>query len=127
MDETLLNISLALGATIRRLRETQDAPLWKVAAAAEMDSTQLSKIERGQRLPTPQQTAALARYFAIEPNELESLRMAAKFAQQNGHNPAAASLAIARIHETAGPGFVNTKRTTVNYRPKAVQKSKNKG
>lgn len=118
--------STTLGATLRRQREDRALPLWKVASAAEMDSTLLSKIELGQRLPTQEQAAALAKFFGVDPIELESMRMAEKFLHDNGHNPAAAALALARIQETAGSDFVNRKRTAVNYRTKPVQKSKKK-
>jgi hypothetical protein len=76
-----------------------------------MDSTALSKVELGQRLPTQEQTAALARFFEADLNELESMRMAEKFHSDNGHNPAAAALAAARIYESAGEYLVKRKPT----------------
>lgn len=103
---------------LRRLRETKELPLWKVAHAAEMDSTLLSKIELGQRLPTQEQTAALAKFFGVAVTELESMRMAEKFLSDNGHNPAAAALALTRIRESAGEYFVKRKRTTASKRAK---------
>src|SRR5437588_5698377 len=95
----LASKSSTLGGEIRRLREERDLRLWEVAPAASMDAALLSKIERGQRLPTPEQTAALAKYFNIEVTKWEAIRMAEKFHSDNGHNPAAAALAAARIHE----------------------------
>jgi transcriptional regulator with XRE-family HTH domain len=100
------------------LREKKGLPQWKVAAAAQMDSTHLSKIELGQRLPTREQTAALAIFFGTDVTELESMRMAERFVSDNGHNPRAAALAAARIHESAGEYFVKTKRTTTSKRRK---------
>ena len=79
-----------------------------------MDSTQLSKIELGQRLPTQEQTAALASFFGADLNDLESMRMAEKFHSDNGHNPAAAALAAARIHERAGEYLVKRKPTAAS-------------
>jgi transcriptional regulator with XRE-family HTH domain len=76
-----------------------------------MDSALLSKIELGLRLPTSEQTAALARFFGVDVDELESMRMAEKFHSDNGHNPAAAALAVARIHESAGEYRVKRKPT----------------
>ncbi len=107
-----------LGAVLRRLRTEKDLPLWKVAAAAETDTAMLSKIELGQRFPTRDQTAALAKFFGIAVNELESMRMAEKFLNDNGHNPAAAALAAARIRETAGEYFVKTKRASASKQTK---------
>jgi transcriptional regulator with XRE-family HTH domain len=96
--------------SLRALREKGNLPLWKVAHAAEMDSTLLSKIELRQRLPTPEQTAALAKFFGADCTELESMRMAEKFLSDNGHNPAAAALAAVRIRENAGEYFAKKKR-----------------
>ena len=76
-----------------------------------MESALLSKIELGLRLPTHEQTAALARFFEADANELESMRMAEKFLSDNGHNPAAAALAAARIRESAGEYLVKRKPT----------------
>jgi transcriptional regulator with XRE-family HTH domain len=110
--------STRLGLSLRALREKKNLPLWKVAHAAEMDSTRLSKIELGQRLPTQEQTAALAKFFSIAVNELESMRMAEKFLSDNGHNPTAATLALTRIRESAGEYFVKKKGATASKRTK---------
>ena len=104
--------STRLGLSLRALREKGNLPLWKVAHAARMDSTLLSKIELGQRLPTQEQTVALAKFFDVDATELESMRMAEKFLSDNSHNPAAAALAVARIHDSAGEYFVKRRRTT---------------
>ena len=100
-----------LGFSLRALREEESLPLWKVAHAAQMDSTLLSKIELGQRLPTREQTAALAKFFRADVTELESMRMAEKFLSDNGHNPAAAALAVTRIRESTGEYRVKRRRT----------------
>lgn len=100
------------------MREQRALPLWQVAHVAGMDSARLSKIELGQRLPTQEQAAALAKFFSIPVTELESMRMAEKFLNDNGHNPAAAALAAARIHESAGEYLVKTKRETVSKQAK---------
>ena len=107
-----------LGGILREFREARQLPLWKVAHAAEMDSTLLSKIELGQRLPTQQQATALAKFFGVDVTELESMRIAEKFLNENGDNPAAAALAVARIRESAGEYFVKTKRIRVSKRTK---------
>jgi HTH-type transcriptional regulator, competence development regulator len=102
-----------LGAKLRRLREDRQLPLWKVAHAAEMDSTLLSKIELGQRLPTREQTARLAKFFSVNNTELESMRMAERFLSDNEHDPEAAALALARIRESASEYFVKKRRRAV--------------
>jgi hypothetical protein len=83
-----------------------------------MDSTLLSKIELGQRLPTREQTAALAKFFLIALTELESMRMAEKFLSDNGHNLEAVALAMTRIQERAGEYRVKTKPVTASKQGK---------
>lgn len=109
---------VGLGPSLRALREKKALPQWKVANAAQMDSTHLSKIELGQRLPTREQTAALANFFGADVTELESMRMAERFVSDNGHNPRAAALAATRMHESAGEYFVKRKRATASKQRK---------
>ena len=103
---------------LRQLREDRQLPLWKVGHVAAMDSALLSKIELGQRLPTREQTAALAKFFGVRSTELESMRMAEKFLSDNGHDPEAAALALTRIHERAGEYRVKTERATASKQAK---------
>ena len=92
---------LLLGAWLRQLRQQRNLPLRSVAAGAEMDSTHLSKIELGQRLPTEAQTAALAKFFGVQVEEMEAKRIAARFLHDFGQHPAA-SRAIMILREQAG-------------------------
>lgn len=78
-----------LGKWLRELRHNRSIPLRVVAAAAEMDTALLSKVELGQRLPTEKQTAALAVYFSAPLEEMEAKRLAEKFWIENKDNPAA--------------------------------------
>lgn len=110
--------SAALGAMLRDLRQKGNFPQWKVAHAAQMDSTRLSKVELGQRLPTREQTAALAKFFDMDPTMLEGLRMADRFFSENSHNPAAASVALTHLRESAGEYFVKTRRASISKRRK---------
>ena len=114
----------SLADVLQRSCEKCGLPLWKVAHAVKMDPTLLSKIQRGQRPPTPAQTAALAKYYKLDETELESMRIAERICADHGHNPAAATLALSRIQENPENYFVNNKRTTANYRRKSVNKSK---
>lgn len=91
---------LSLGSRLRILREERGAPLRVVAAQLEMDSTLLSKIELGARLPTQAQAAGLARYYGLDANELEAQRLIAEFWTKNLDNPAA-PLAAQLLHEEA--------------------------
>ena len=72
-----------------------------VAAAADMDSTLLSKVELSQRLPTEQQARALAVFFGVPAEEVEAKRLAERFWLDCGTNPAALR-AVGLLHEQAG-------------------------
>lgn len=78
-----------IGALLRQLRKDRKLPLRTVAAAAEMDSTLLSKIELGQRLPTEDQLRAIAAFFNVSFKELEAKRLAERFWKEYGSSPAA--------------------------------------
>lgn len=91
---------LPLGAWLRQLRKARHLTIRVVAAAADMDTAHLSKIELGQRLPTEDQTKAIATFFSIPPEDLAAKRIAARFWLDHGRNPAAPK-AAAMIRETA--------------------------
>jgi transcriptional regulator with XRE-family HTH domain len=73
-----MSTDIGLGDLLRRARTERGEPLRVVAAAAGMDSTLLSRIERGERLPTPPQLQALAAHFGLPDDELEALGDAAR-------------------------------------------------
>ena len=54
-----------VGEMFRDLRKQRKEPMRVVAAAVGIDSTLLSKIERGDRLPTDAQLTSLAAYFKV--------------------------------------------------------------
>jgi transcriptional regulator with XRE-family HTH domain len=58
--------------TIRTLRQQKNVPLRVVAAAVEIDSTLLSRLELGDRFPTEEQIKRFAEYFQIPEKELIS-------------------------------------------------------
>jgi transcriptional regulator with XRE-family HTH domain len=90
----------SLGAWLRQLRLTRGLPLRSVAAATEIDTTLLSKLELGQRLPTAAQTIALAAFFHIPPGDLAAKRIAERFWKENQHEPEA-HRAAALIRDSA--------------------------
>lgn len=90
-----------IGAGLRRMRKGRGLPLRTVAAAAEMDSTLLSKVKLGQRLPTEPQTRALAKFFGVPFEEFEAKRLAERFWSDNGVSPAARK-AVHLLREQAG-------------------------
>jgi transcriptional regulator with XRE-family HTH domain len=60
----------SLGDTIRKLRESKELPLRKVAAFLDIDQAILSKIERSQRKATRTQVIKLAAFFKTNENDL---------------------------------------------------------
>jgi transcriptional regulator with XRE-family HTH domain len=78
-----MSTDIGLGDLLRRARTERGEPLRVVAAAAGIDSTLLSRIERGERLPTEPQLHALAAHFDLPADELEGLRGAARLMRQS--------------------------------------------
>jgi transcriptional regulator with XRE-family HTH domain len=76
------------GETIRALRKKRGEPLRVVAAAVEIDSTLLSKIERGERFPTEAQIAKFTEYFGIPQEELAAKAIADRIISEYGHQSA---------------------------------------
>lgn len=77
------------GSWLRQLREQHGVPLRAVAAAAEMDQAHLSKIELGRRLLTARQTVAIAKFFKVDPVDMDARRIAEKFRMEHGASAAA--------------------------------------
>ncbi len=73
-----------LGQQLRELREKAQVPGRTIAAAAEIDSAVLSKIENGKRLPTAPQLAAMAQYFKVALAPLEARRVAEDMKRRYG-------------------------------------------
>lgn len=80
--------SPTLGQWLRQLRKAKKLPLRAVAAVADMDSTLLSKIELGQRLPTEDQVRAIAAFYKVSADEMEAKRIAEKFIREHKDSPA---------------------------------------
>src|SRR5437667_9169155 len=90
-----------LGEWLRGLREQRDLALREVAEATAMDLTHLHKIELGQRLPTEEQTTALAKFFRQDEKETQARRIVERFRQEFEEHPAARD-AILMLAEEAG-------------------------
>lgn len=54
---------------IRELREKNGLLLRQVAAEIEIDQALLSKIERGERMPTKEQIVKLAKFYKVDIDE----------------------------------------------------------
>ncbi len=101
MNATTATTSLRLGECLRAARQRKGALLRIVAAAADMDTALLSKIELGQRLPTEEQTGRLARFLGLDEREMQARRIAERFRQEYREDPAAAH-AILLLAEESG-------------------------
>jgi hypothetical protein len=105
-----------LGAWLRGLRDAKSVPLRIVAAKAELDSTLLSKFERGERIPTDTQGIALADYFKVPRKEMHKQLVAARILREHGTDPTLYD-AIAVVKEHAGPSR-KYPRKSVSYSSK---------
>lgn len=104
----------SLGQELRRLRADAGCPGREVAAAAEIDSGLLSKIENGKRLPTQKQLAAMAKFFGAPLAALETRRLAEEMKRQFGSSPQFVA-ATTLLQEEAG-----------EYRPKKIPPTSSK-
>ena len=67
-----------IGVILRELREEKGLLLRQVAAATDLDSTLLSKMECEDRLPTKQQLERLAKFYKQDLNEMMTAWLADK-------------------------------------------------
>jgi transcriptional regulator with XRE-family HTH domain len=93
-----------LGEWLRQLRQEKDLALREVAAAADMDPAHLSKAELGQRLPTQEQVAKLAKFFKVDPTLMEAKRVAEKVMQEISSSPAGEQALSILREEASYPG-----------------------
>lgn len=91
----------AFGPWLRQLRESKGAIQRSVAAAADMDSSHLGKVERGERLPTSEQAGAIARFLGIDETDVRIRLVAAKLLQQCGGDPSLARAAAGFVQKQA--------------------------
>lgn len=84
----LKSVHASFGSWLRQLREERGEILRVTAAAIDVDSTLLSKIERGERFPTDSQAECLAMHFGIENGDLRSRLVAARILHEYGSDPA---------------------------------------
>ena len=111
---------------LRALRVAAKVPGRVVAAAAEIDSALLSKIENGKKLPTSAQLAAMASFFKVPIGPLESQRMAEEIVRRYGQSKEFGAAAII-IRESAGEYPVKSVSTTTHKSEQPVNKLKQTG
>lgn len=81
-----MNNQVELGQHIKSLRNEQNLTLHQVAKDTDIDMTMLSKIERGERLPTVEQVKRIAIFFQLNESELLSKLTAEKIVKDYGIN-----------------------------------------
>jgi transcriptional regulator with XRE-family HTH domain len=79
----------SFGELIRKMRLEKGEPLRIVAAAVEIDSTLLSRLEHGDRFPTEAQISKFAKFFKVPEPELKGRVIADKVSSEYGDDHAA--------------------------------------
>ena len=73
-----MKANTSFGEFIRSMRQKRGEPLRVIASEADIDSTLLSKLERGERFPTADQIAKFAKLFRVPEQELKGRVIADK-------------------------------------------------
>jgi transcriptional regulator with XRE-family HTH domain len=72
------------GSVLRRLRHGRDETLEQVSGATGLSVAMLSRVERGERLPSPESVEALARHFELPVDYLMSETIANRMVNRYG-------------------------------------------
>ena len=75
-----------LGQHIKELRKEKGETLHQVSKGTDIDSPMLSKIERGDRMPTLEQLKRLCKYFNAVEADLKVMYTAEKIINEYGFN-----------------------------------------
>ena len=77
-----------IGAQLRELRHARQETLEEVSAATGLSVAMLSRIERGERLPSPESVEALAAHFGLALDELMGRTIASRMLNRYGREGA---------------------------------------
>ena len=80
------NSNSELGLRLRNLRTQKKLTLHQVSKEVDIDSPMLSKIERGERLPTIEQLQRLSKFFKVAEADLKVMHTAEKIIKEYGVN-----------------------------------------
>lgn len=75
-----------LGRFLRELRKERNETLHQVSKVTDIDSPLLSKIERGERLPTLDQLKRLSKFYKVSEASLKVKHTAEKILKEYGVN-----------------------------------------
>lgn len=93
-----------VGARLRLLRKQRGETLEQVADATGLSIAMLSRVERGERLPSPDTAEALAAYFGLPPEELLGETIANQMIGRYGGSRASAAADHVRRALSEDPG-----------------------
>jgi transcriptional regulator with XRE-family HTH domain len=80
------NLGSELGKFLRELRKDKGQTLHQVSVGTDIDSPLLSKLERGERLPTDEQVKKLAKYYKVAETNLKVKATAERIIKEYGVN-----------------------------------------
>lgn len=80
------SVNSELGQYLRELRKDKRQTLHQVSVGTDIDSPLLSKLERGERLPTDGQIKKLAKYYKIAETALKIKATAERIIKEYGVN-----------------------------------------
>jgi transcriptional regulator with XRE-family HTH domain len=75
-----------LAQYLRKLRKDNGQTLHQVSQGTNIDSPLISKLERGERLPTSEQIKKLSKHFKVSETELKVMATAEKIIKEYGAN-----------------------------------------
>lgn len=81
-----MDSEISIGKLFRELRNGRKKTLHQIAVGTDIDSPLLSKIERGERLPTSEQLKKLSVYYGVPEEELKVKHTAEKILREYGAN-----------------------------------------
>ena len=84
--DKMKNSNSGLGLRLRNLRTQSKLTLHQVSKEVDVDSPMLSKIERGERLPTIEQLQRLCKFFKVAEADLKVIHTAEKIIKEYGVN-----------------------------------------
>ena len=86
--------SMTLGQLIRAMRHSKEKTLHQVSSKIDIDSPLLSKLERGDRLPTKGQLVKLCKYYGVSIRMMKTKCTAEKIVKEYGENSVTHDAAI---------------------------------
>jgi len=97
-----------LGLFFRKLRKEKEETLHQVSKGTDIDSPMLSKIERGDRMPTLEQLKRLCKYYKVVEADLKVMHTAEKIIKEYGVNETTYE-AVRMVEEQITPFLKNIK------------------